>query len=55
MHAWNRSAMSKNDRSLNLLLTGAGPRLSVAAVIILFLWAGFFWATGLPLTWLGGE
>lgn len=55
MRAWNSSAMRVSDRSVSLLLTGAGPRLAIAAVIILFLWAGFFWATGLPLTWLGGE
>lgn len=38
--------MSKHDKMAGLLLLGAGPRLAVAAVIALALWAGFFWATG---------
>lgn len=31
-----------------LLLVGAGPRLAVAVLIVLLLWAGFFWATATP-------
>ncbi len=34
--------------SLRLLLLGAGPRLSGAAVIVTLLWLGFFWATSSP-------
>ena len=30
---------------VRLLLLGAAPRLGIAAVVILLLWAGFFWAT----------
>lgn len=28
-----------------LLLLGTAPRIAIAAVVILLLWAGFFWAT----------
>ena len=33
---------------LHILLTGASLRLSVAAIIIAALWAGFVWATSTP-------
>ena len=29
-----------------LLLAGAGTRLLLTTIVILLLWAGFFWATG---------
>ena len=38
MSAWQGSLV-------RLLMLGAAPRLGIAAVIILLLWAGFFWAT----------
>ena len=34
--------------AFRLLLAGAGARLALAALIILALWVGFFWATGRP-------
>lgn len=33
---------------LRLLLLGAGSRLVGAAVIVVLLWIGFFWATSTP-------
>ena len=33
---------------LHILLTGASLRLSIAAIIIAALWAGFVWATSTP-------
>ncbi|MEM9307460.1 MAG: hypothetical protein AAGA74_09190 [Pseudomonadota bacterium] len=41
--------MSKRNRSFDLLLVGAGPRLAAAGVLVVMLWAGFFWATGVSL------
>lgn len=46
--------MNLHNQMFGLLLAGAGQRLVVVAVIALALWAGFFWATGLPLPFLGG-
>jgi hypothetical protein len=40
--------MSARGTIARLLLTGAGPRLAGAAVIVLLLWAGFFWAITPP-------
>lgn len=34
--------------SLGLLVQGAGSRLVLAMLIIMALWAGFFWAIGSP-------
>lgn len=31
-----------------MLLIGVGPRLAGAALIVIALWAGFFWATSTP-------
>ena len=31
-----------------MLLIGVGPRLAGAVLIVLALWAGFFWATSTP-------
>lgn len=31
-----------------VLLVGVGPRLAVAALLVLALWAAFFWATSTP-------
>ena len=45
--------MKSSEKRQSLLLAGAGPRLAAVAVIILALWAGFFWATGLPLPFVG--
>ncbi|MEM7428246.1 MAG: hypothetical protein AAF441_19315 [Pseudomonadota bacterium] len=33
------------DPSVRLLMMGAAPRLAVAALLVLLLWAGFIWAT----------
>ncbi len=30
------------------LLVGVGPRLAVAALLVMALWAAFFWATSTP-------
>lgn len=38
--------MSARNNDIGLLLVGAGPRLAVVAIIVLALWAGFFWVTG---------
>ncbi|MEM6608091.1 MAG: hypothetical protein AAF689_05875 [Pseudomonadota bacterium] len=40
--------MTPKNRTLGLLLVGAGPRLAMAALIMAVLWAGFFWATATP-------
>ena len=40
--------MTKRTPSLWLLPLGAGPRLAGAALIVVALWAGFFWATSTP-------
>lgn len=40
--------MKGSHRWPGLLLAGAGSRLAVAGAVILLLWAGFFWATGMP-------
>ncbi len=40
--------MTPRARTLQLLLVGVGPRLSVAGLIIAVLWLGFFWATSTP-------
>ena len=45
--------MKNKTRGFGILLVGAGPRLMAAALIVLALWAGFFWATGLPLPLFG--
>jgi len=37
-------------RDLALLLLGAGPRLAVAVLLALVLWAGFLWAIASPGT-----
>lgn len=34
-----------NGSFFRLLMLGAGPRLGIAAGLILVLWLGFFWAT----------
>jgi len=47
--------MKDQDQSIGLLLAGAGQRLMVVALIIVVLWALFFWATGLPIPIFGGE
>jgi hypothetical protein len=33
---------------IGLLMLGAIPRLAVAAIVVLLLWVGFFWATATP-------
>ena len=40
--------MRPRNPSLRLLLLGAAPRLTGAALIAAALWAGFFWATSTP-------
>ncbi len=40
--------MSDPKMALRLILTGAGPRLAIGAVIVALLWLGFFWATATP-------
>ena len=40
--------MKPSNRTLQLLLVGAGPRLAVAVVISVLLFLGFFWATMPP-------
>ena len=45
--------MNVQNRGLGLLLMGASTRLAVVAVIVLFLWVGFYWATG-RLPFFGG-
>lgn len=37
--------MQRNTNAFALLLLGAAPRLAAAALIIVAIWAGFFWAT----------
>lgn len=39
---------ARHGQDLRLLLLGAGPRLAVAALVVVLLWAGFFWATSTP-------
>lgn len=41
MRVWRRVAG-------RVLLVGVGPRLAVAALLIMALWAAFFWATSTP-------
>ena len=42
------AGIRKRTPSLWLLPLGAGPRLAGAALIVVALWAGFFWATSTP-------
>jgi len=41
MRVWRRVAGGA-------LLEGVGPRLAVAALLVMALWAAFFWATSTP-------
>ena len=41
MRVWRHVA----DR---VLLVGVGPRLAVAVLLVMALWAAFFWATSTP-------
>ncbi|WP_305986007.1 hypothetical protein [Roseibium sp. MMSF_3544] len=36
------------QKSLRLLLVGAGARLIGAVIVVAALWAGFYWATSTP-------
>jgi len=36
------------QKTLRLLLVGAGARLIGAVIVVAALWAGFFWATSTP-------
>ncbi|WP_299479221.1 hypothetical protein [uncultured Roseibium sp.] len=36
------------EKTLRLLLVGAGVRLGAALIIVAALWAAFFWATSTP-------
>ncbi len=36
------------QKTLSLLLVGAGARLVGAVFVVAALWAGFFWATSTP-------
>ena len=40
--------MNERPPMFRLLLLGAGPRLAGAALVVVLLWAGFFWATSTP-------
>jgi len=46
--------MIQRKRHEGLLLAGAAHRFAIALVLIALVWAGFFWATGLPLPFIGG-
>lgn len=41
MRVWRHTAR-------RMLLLGVGPRLAGAVLIVMALWAGFFWATSTP-------
>ncbi|WP_236626291.1 hypothetical protein [Actibacterium mucosum] len=47
--------MNLKENGFGLLLTGAAQRVSVAALVVVLLWTGFFWATGLPLPFLRAD
>ncbi|MEM1303069.1 MAG: hypothetical protein AAGH17_10820 [Pseudomonadota bacterium] len=47
--------MNDGRGGLGLLLVGAGTRLGIALVLVACIWAGFFWATGLPFPWSGAQ
>lgn len=36
------------DVAGRVLFAGVGPRLAVAALLVVALWAAFFWATSTP-------
>ena len=46
--------MKRGVAARDLLLAGAGSRLAIAGAVILCLWLGFFWATGLPVPLVSG-
>ena len=39
---------ARRRKNLGLLLLGAGPRLTIAALVAAALWAGYYWATSTP-------
>ncbi|MEM9523353.1 MAG: hypothetical protein AAF982_05070 [Pseudomonadota bacterium] len=39
---------ARRERTLRLLLLGAGSRLAGAVLVAAALWGGFLWATSMP-------